>query len=382
MNVSAVSLERMQVVGSAELRLGAAYVPSFAEYNLRAFAGAFETGTTGIIRARTLSGTQIGSDLTATGEVAAISIAFDNTTSQWIEFFGAASSIDGTLSCPSLALDGIGARIMTVTSVAMERTSVVGTIELRLGAIYLPDGTYNFRTFAGATESGITGTIRMRTTAGVQIGSDLTATGEIAARSISVTNSTSQWVEIFGLTSSIDGTLLCAAITFEFLYGTSTASAKDQILNDILTSLQAITTANGYGTNVVSTSVERVIRVWGETMTFPWLGYADVSSNYKHDPGTNIQGTMVVTVVGHVAATTSAACTTLITALENDLIAAMCSTATQRRGSDANGPNAIGTKVLRSANDIGEPHGIDSSGGYGTLTMDFEIKFMRTTGLS
>lgn len=157
-------------------------------------------------------------------------------------------------------------------------------------------------------------------------------------------------------------------------------SAKTDILNNVLTTLQSITTANGYATNMTSTNCERVLRVWGDigASVMPWLGFADVSTTYRHDPSANIEGYMTITVVGHVSAATPAACTTQITALEDDLIAAMCGAARQQRGSDINGVNAIGTKVLKSSNDIGAPDGVDSTGGYGTISMDFEVRFMRT----
>lgn len=219
--IASFGMERTVVSGTVEARLGALYLPDGA-YTLRALAGA-ETGITGTIRARDVAGVQVGSDLTATGDVAARSIALTQATSQWLEVFGLASAIDGSLICPAIALEGGATDIMPITSVGLERTLVSGTVEYRLGAVYLTQGSYTLRALAGAFESGITGTIRVRTVAGAQIGSDLTATGELAVRSIAWTNTGDQWVEIFGLASAVDGTLICAGVTFETAITTYTS---------------------------------------------------------------------------------------------------------------------------------------------------------------
>lgn len=158
---------------------------------------------------------------------------------------------------------------------------------------------------------------------------------------------------------------------------------KLSILDNIETTLLAITAGATYRTTV--DTVERQIKVWSEVgaQERVWVGFAPTETrNLQQGDAHEYMCAMTVKVVSHVNAATPAACTTALCNLEDDIIGALCDPARQYRGSDSSGNNAVTTTWLRTAEDIGDPAAIDSTGGYGTHEMDFEIRFVRPFGVT
>ena len=158
---------------------------------------------------------------------------------------------------------------------------------------------------------------------------------------------------------------------------------KTLILDNIETTLAAIKIANSKRTNV--TTVERVLKTWGEVSAkqMPWIGFAGYETlpQPPHPADGQLRCMMRVKIIAHVNAATPTLCQAAINNLEDDIIGALY--ADGGRGTDANGyRNAQDTKWTRTADDVGDPAAPDSRGGYGTLEMDWEVTWIRTTGVS
>lgn len=159
--------------------------------------------------------------------------------------------------------------------------------------------------------------------------------------------------------------------------------ARKLILDDIADTLADILVANSYKTTVVT--VDREVKTWAEvgTTAMPWLGFCATETSFSrqdHQPSGWIKCSMRVVIVGHVNQTTGAEKTDALANLEDDIIAAMLED--PRRGDDGSGPNAIGTYLVASRTDEGDPFTRDSRGGSGTIVVEFDVLYMRTSGKS
>jgi|TARA_Y100001938_G_C7947468_1_gene357490 hypothetical protein len=148
--------------------------------------------------------------------------------------------------------------------------------------------------------------------------------------------------------------------------------ARKLILDNIASSLETITTGNGYKTSV--DSVNRRLVSWEEIgiSQMPWVGFAPIGQstpNYK--PNGFIDVRMQVTIVGHVNSLSGAAKTTALANLEDDIIAAI-------NDDTSRGNNAIRTNWLGTQTDEGNADSDDHRGGSGTLVMMFEVLYQRT----
>lgn len=153
---------------------------------------------------------------------------------------------------------------------------------------------------------------------------------------------------------------------------------KILILQNIQDTLEDITIANGYRTDVVT--VEPVWRVWGNVHTrqMPWLGYGVVETRPDpYAPGNEVYPKMSLSIVAHINESSPTAAVTAAANLEDDLIHAMCSPNMAQRGSDDNGINAIDTIWTRTQ-DTFPDESIEADGGL-CMVMDFEIRWRRTT---
>jgi len=90
--------------------------------------------------------------------------------------------------------------------------------------------------------------------------------------------------------------------------------------------------------------------------------------------------TMRLTIGAHINEETPKEVSDAITALEDDIIAAMYLDG--QRGLNGTTPNAIDTIWNSSVDDIADAAAPDSRGGYGSLVMMFEISFLRLRGAS
>lgn len=148
--------------------------------------------------------------------------------------------------------------------------------------------------------------------------------------------------------------------------------ARALILADVLTTLESITVANGYHTGVVT--VEAVLKGWDDIgqQQYPWVGYLPGVTRFEYQPSGYIRCTVPLMIVAHINAgpdTISSA----LSALEDDLIAAL-NADTTRSG------NAVSTTIVSSALDDGDPDvGEGSKGGSGTIVMELDIVYFRTT---
>lgn len=151
---------------------------------------------------------------------------------------------------------------------------------------------------------------------------------------------------------------------------------RKDILDNIKTTLEGITTGNGYKTTI--DTVERVVKEWDSVGpgSMPWLGYMARQDRLQYLPGSVIRCTLPVTVVGHVLGTSPSNASELLNNLIDDVIAALSSDQTR-------GGFAIATTVISHETDEGDPDALpDSRGGAGSLVVDVEVTYDRTTGSS
>ena len=147
--------------------------------------------------------------------------------------------------------------------------------------------------------------------------------------------------------------------------------ARQLILANIDTVLQTITVANGYKSTVVT--VSRAIKGWSEVgvSLMPFIGFAPIGrSSATYKPNGYLDVIMPVTIIGHTNSLSGATKTEDLSALQDDIIAALNVDTT--RGNNAIRSNWSGTQT-----DEGNPDSDDHRGGSGTLVMDWTILYQR-----
>lgn len=145
------------------------------------------------------------------------------------------------------------------------------------------------------------------------------------------------------------------------------------IINDLITALEAITTAGGYKTDVEK--VTRTVKTWDEATQRPEIGVGKGAVQYRYEYANCIRCTMRVTLGAHILA---ADAETRLTAVENildDIIAAVHDDYT-RSG------NAIKTTIVNSEDDLGVGHAVTHQGYGASLAVELQIEWTRTTGSS
>ena len=147
--------------------------------------------------------------------------------------------------------------------------------------------------------------------------------------------------------------------------------ARKLILDDIKTTLEAITVAGGYKTTVVT--VERVIRDWGDVSAAqrPWVGFAPRIEAFQFLPGKQVRVKMPVLIIAHISKADVDTKHAALSDLHDDIVAALGVDPT-RAG------NAVNTIVLQTEDDTGDPDTVDSTGRSGTLEVTAEVTYMRT----
>lgn len=149
---------------------------------------------------------------------------------------------------------------------------------------------------------------------------------------------------------------------------------RQAILDNVATTLAAITVANGYRTTI--TQVERVIREWSDVKAGnrPWLGFGpnpEAPESVIHAPSNRLDHELEIIIAGVVEAESGAAKTAAMSDLIDDLIKALYTDI--RRGG-----NAISTMLLDLATDEIHPDTHNSDGGTAYLLSHWTVRYYRT----
>lgn len=150
---------------------------------------------------------------------------------------------------------------------------------------------------------------------------------------------------------------------------------RQSIIADIKSTLEGITTGNGYQTDV--DTVETVIRDWADhdIAGYPWIGIMPQLQNYTYQPGAVMRVVLRILLVAHVSSTTKALAHTSLDDLHDDIIAAL-ETDTTRGG------NAVSTTIVDHQDDTADPDTVDHDGVKGTLNMNLNVVYYRNRSLS
>jgi hypothetical protein len=145
---------------------------------------------------------------------------------------------------------------------------------------------------------------------------------------------------------------------------------RKEILDNLATTLAAITTGSGYKQTI--TTVSRFITDWDSVgpNLMTWCGFMPQRERRRYEPGGMIYCTIPVVIVVH-ANTSEASRTDLAANIEDDLTKALNADTTR-------GANAIKTTILDSGSDEANPNAKNSKGYALTVEMNLEIDYLRT----
>jgi hypothetical protein len=143
--------------------------------------------------------------------------------------------------------------------------------------------------------------------------------------------------------------------------------SRKLIIDNLKTTLESITVANGYNSTV--NTVEVLAKTWLQVseVVRPWLGIVPQETKYEYLPAGLVRSTMQISVIGHVPNGTYAEKRDRLADLLDDLFAAV-NVDTTRAG------NAVSTTVSSAETDEGAPE------AEGTIVIDLNVVYMRTTG--
>tara|TARA_R110000824_G_C15230416_1_gene678495 strand:+ start:1178 stop:1633 length:456 start_codon:yes stop_codon:yes gene_type:complete len=147
--------------------------------------------------------------------------------------------------------------------------------------------------------------------------------------------------------------------------------ARTSILSNVATTLATITTGNGYNTTVET--VENEAKTWADVPDSqkPWVGYVPTSETLEYLPGNQIRVVLPIDIICHVVGQTASSRSTLLNNLLDDVIAALSVDTTRAS-------YAISTTVANVDTDEGAP----GATGQGSMVLNIEVAFMRTSGQS
>lgn len=150
---------------------------------------------------------------------------------------------------------------------------------------------------------------------------------------------------------------------------------RQLIIDNIKTTLESITVANGYKTTVHT--VEILVENW-ETVggnERPWIGFKPNSQTIETMPFNTMRARLPFSLVAHVNTASKALTKTALDNLHDDIIAALLSDITR-------GGNACFTTITSHDDDIGNSDSTDSRGVGGTLRVEFEVVYFRNISLA
>ena len=146
----------------------------------------------------------------------------------------------------------------------------------------------------------------------------------------------------------------------------STPSRK-LIIDNLKTTLESITVANGYKSTV--NTVEVLAKTWLQVseVVRPWLGIVPQETQYEHLPAGRVRSVLKISIIGHVANGTYEEKRTRLSDLLDDVWGAVNVDLTR-------GANAVNTMITASETDEGAPE------AEGTIVIDLNVVYMRTAG--
>jgi len=139
------------------------------------------------------------------------------------------------------------------------------------------------------------------------------------------------------------------------------------IIDDIKTTLETITTGNGYKST--ASTVEVMAKSWLQVNEAirPWLGIVPGSTKYEHLPNRLVRAIFQLHIIVHVANGTLEQKRESLNNFEDDIWAALNVDTTR-------GLNAVSTTIIETETDEGAPE------TEGTMVITADVVFMRTTG--
>ena len=146
---------------------------------------------------------------------------------------------------------------------------------------------------------------------------------------------------------------------------------RKSILDNVSTTLQTITTGNGFKTTVET--VEAVGKGFGESGSGakPFIGFYPDSESFAYFPGNEIEVSLTIGLICHIAGASQSARSSSLNDLLDDIIAVLSSDTTR-------GGKAIATTVTTVVTDEGSP----DANGFGSMLITCVIKYLRNTSSS
>jgi hypothetical protein len=143
--------------------------------------------------------------------------------------------------------------------------------------------------------------------------------------------------------------------------------SRKLIIDNLKTTLETITVANGYKSTV--TKVEVLAKTWLQVSEVlrPWLGIVPQETRYEHLPAGRVRSVFRIDIIGHVSNGTYEEKRTRLADLLDDLWGALNVDLTR-------GANAVNTMIVKSETDEGAPE------AEGTIVIGLDVVYMRTAG--
>ena len=143
--------------------------------------------------------------------------------------------------------------------------------------------------------------------------------------------------------------------------------SRKLIVDNLKTTLETITVANGYKSTV--TKVEVLAKTWLQVAEVirPWLGIVPQETTYQHLPAGRVRSILHIDIIGHVSNGTYAEKRDRLADLLDDIWGAVNVDLTR-------GANAVNTMITKSETDEGAPE------AEGTLVIGLDVVYMRTAG--
>ena len=147
--------------------------------------------------------------------------------------------------------------------------------------------------------------------------------------------------------------------------------ARKNILDNVGTVLNTITTGNGYKTTLAT--VEAFTKGWGDmgSGAKPFVGYAPGPERLQFLPGNQIRVRLDLIITCHISGTTQDARSVALNNLLDDLIAALNLDTTR-------GGHAVSTTITQAESDEGSP----DANHEGSMLVRAEVVYFRNTSSS
>ncbi len=143
--------------------------------------------------------------------------------------------------------------------------------------------------------------------------------------------------------------------------------SRKLIIDNLKTTLESITIANGYKSTV--NKVEVLAKTWLQVSEVirPWLGIVPQETSYEHLPAGRVRSVFHIDIIGHVSNGSYEEKRERLADLLDDVWGAVNVDLTR-------GANAVNTMISQSETDEGAPE------AEGTIVISLNVIYMRTTG--